>query len=97
RILGARNFLPGRGGTAAESVERARVYAPQFVHRQESCVTAEDYAAAAARLRWTGSWHAVEVYAQRAGGRAADQEFLDDVRAALEPLALAGHDVHVRA
>lgn len=106
RILGARNFLPGRGGAAAESVERARVYAPQLVARQESCVAAEDYAAAArrlpevraalARLRWTGSWHTVELFVQRSGGRPADSSFLAAVQEALEPLRLASHELELR-
>ncbi len=83
RIVGAGNPLPARGGRRWESAERARLAIPNAFHSQRRCVTADDFAAAAARhpdvlaaaarLRWTGSWTTAFVYLQRRGAKPADQ------------------------
>lgn len=83
RIAGAGNPLPARGGRRWESAERARLAIPNAFHSQRRCVTADDFAAAAARhpqvlaaaarLRWTGSWTTAFVYLQRRGAKPADQ------------------------
>jgi hypothetical protein len=64
-------------------------------------VTSADYAAvaeaqrgvqrAAATFRWTGSWPAVSVTADRLGGGEADRS----LRRRLEPYRLAGHDLEI--
>lgn len=83
RIVGAGNPLPARGGRRWESAERARLAIPNAFHSQRRCVTAGDFAAAAARhpdvlaaaarLRWTGSWTTAFVYLQRRGAKPAGQ------------------------
>ena len=104
-IVGVRNPLPGRGGTAPEPLEDVRLYAPQAFRRQERAVTAADYAEVAerhpavaravARRRWTGSWHTVFVTVDRVGGRDVDRAFEDELSAWIGRFALAGHDVEI--
>ncbi len=104
-ILALRNPLPAQGGQDPESMQAARLYAPQAFRRQERAVTAEDYAAIAGRhaqvqraqasLRWTGSWHTVFVTIDRSGGRAVDADFKQEMLDFLEPFRLAGHDLEV--
>lgn len=103
RILGARNPLPARGGALPEPIESARVGAPQAFKVQRSCVTPEDYAAAAerhpevqravGRLDWAGSWHVIRVYVDRLGHRALDPAFAATLRAFLEPYRVAGYEL----
>jgi len=71
-VTAVRNPLAARGGAAAESLDAARVAAPEaFRADQRRAITEPDYAAAAmrlasvqgavARFRWTGSWWTVFV------------------------------------
>jgi hypothetical protein len=105
-VLSVGNPVPAGGGAAAETAASIRARAPWAFHAQARCVTDDDWAAAAAALpgvasaraesRWTGSWTTVVVSVQPAGGGQAGAELLDRVRASLEPLRPAGHDVAVR-
>lgn len=105
-IMAVRNPLPAQGGTAPESLERARLAAPAALHTQERCVTPEDYAsvaarhpevrAAAAQLRWTGSWHTAFVSVLRRDGRPVDSAFRAELRAFLDRYRLAGFDLEIR-
>ena len=106
-ILAVRNPLPARGGAEPESLEQARQFAPQAFRRQERAVTESDWAEvaqrfpgvqrAAARFRWTGSWHTVFIAVDRAGGLAAalDPRFQAALRAHLERHRLAGYDLEI--
>jgi len=106
-ISGVRNPLPARGGTAAESFDQIRQFAPQAFRRQERAVTEADWAEVAlrfpgvqravARFRWTGSWHTVFVTIDRLGGLTAarDPQFKADLRAHLERYRVAGYDLEI--
>jgi hypothetical protein len=114
RLLGARNPLPARGGRRWESAERARLAIPSAFHSQRRCVTAGDFAAAAARhpdvlaaaarLRWTGSWTTAFVYLQRRGAkpsaqaarRTLDPAFEHSVERLLRPLLVADTGLALR-
>ena len=106
-ITAIRNPLPARGGTAPESFDQIRQFAPQAFRRQERAVTEADWAEvslrfpgvqrAVARFRWTGSWHTVFVTIDRIGGLTAarDPLFKADFRAHLERFRLAGYDLEI--
>jgi hypothetical protein len=98
------NPLPATGGVDPESIDEARQKIPYAYRTQQRAVTAADYAAeamkvsgvqrAAARLRWTGSWHTVFVTIDPIGGELTP--FLrDQVLAALEEKRMAGHDLEL--
>jgi hypothetical protein len=109
-IAGARNHLPGVGGSRQQPAEHARIYAPDILISkgfQQRCVTDEDCAAlaadhpevlrAVARRRWAGSAHTILLYVQRRGGLPVDAAFEARLRRTLEPCLLAGWDLVVRA
>lgn len=107
-IRAVRNPLPAVGGTAPESLEEVRQYAPQAFRTQERAVTAEDYAEvtarhpevqrAAASFRWTGSWTTVFVTVDRRGGLPVqgDPVFRAALREHIERYRLAGYDLEVQ-
>jgi hypothetical protein len=102
---GVRNPLPAVGGSAPESLDEVRMYAPQAFRRQERAVTEADYAEVAqrhpevskavARRLWTGSWHTMFVTVDRAAGLAVDDEFEADLGGWIDRYKLAGHDVEI--
>jgi predicted phage baseplate assembly protein len=106
-IVGVRNPLPAAGGTAPESMEEVRQYAPQAFRTQQRAVTEADYAEVAARhpevqkaaatFRWTGSWTTVFVTVDRRGGLPVrdDARFLRALRAHIERYRLAGYDLEI--
>jgi hypothetical protein len=104
-ITAVRNPLPAAGGTEPESLEEARLYAPQAFRRQQRAVTEADYAAvaqrhpevqrAAATFRWTGSWYTVFLTVDRLGGAAVDAPFKERLRAYMESFRMAGYDLEV--
>jgi hypothetical protein len=104
-ILGVRNPLPAAGGAEPESLEEARLYAPQAFRRQQRAVTEADYAAlaqrhpevqrAAATFRWTGSWYTVFLTVDRLGGAPVDAAFKQRLRAWMERFRMAGYDLEV--
>lgn len=99
------NPLPAAGGTDPETIAEVRRSAPVAMRTQRRAVTPEDYAASArafpgvqqavATFRWTGSWHTVYVTVDRLGGRPVDDAFASALRAYLEPVRMAGHDLQV--
>jgi hypothetical protein len=108
-IAGARNHLPGLGGSRQEPAERARIYGPDIVSSngfQRRCVTDEDYMVlvgrhperprAVVRRHWTGSAQAVLLYVQRRGGLPLDAAFQERLRRYLEPMLLVGWDLVIR-
>jgi hypothetical protein len=104
-IAAARNPMPAKGGTDAETTEEVRLYAPQAFRTQKRAVTSEDYAAAAmlhpdvqkavATLRWTGSWHAMFITVDRKGGREVDGPFESELVDFINRFRLAGHDMEI--
>src|SRR5205085_3783746 len=101
-----RNPLPARGGTDAEAIEEAKLYAPRwFRKRLERAIIAEDYEQiaernrkvqrAAARLAWTGSWYEADVAIDPFGREGADDALLNQLTADLEHYRRMGHDMRV--
>lgn len=106
RILSVTNPIPARGGHEPESLEEVRQRAPHaFFEDQKRAVTPTDYAnhasnfagvqRAVATQRWTGSWYTLFVSADRMAGAPIDDEFDQNLRAHLEPLRMAGHDLEI--
>lgn len=99
------NPLPATGGTAPESLDEVRLYAPQAFRTQERAVTEDDYAAVAerhpevsraiARRLWTGSWHTMFITVDRLGGREVDWAFEEELSRFIERFQLASHDVEI--
>jgi predicted phage baseplate assembly protein len=99
------NPLPAQGGVELESLEEARLYAPQAFRTQRRAVTERDYEEMAARhrdvqravatLRWTGSWNTLFLTVDRKGGRPVDAAFQQELCAFLEAFRLAGHDLEI--
>lgn len=99
------NPMPARGGIDPERLEDVRQYAPQAFKTPRRCVTAEDYARraeehpavqrAAARIRWTGSWHTIFLTVDRTDGLPVTTGFQEELLAWLEPWRMAGHDLRV--
>ncbi len=105
RIAGVRNPLPARGGSEPENIEQIRRRAPQAFRTQERAATPLDYATvtersddvqhAAARQRWTGSWHTMFVAVDRENAEPMEDEDRTRLEAFIEPFRMAGHDVAV--
>jgi len=104
-IGGVTNPLPALGGAAPERLTTIKINAPRAFRRQRRAVTAADYAGfaeahsdvqrATAERRWTGSWHTMFLAVDPVGGRVVDAPFEADLRAHLEPVRLAGHDLEI--
>lgn len=107
RLVAAGNQVPASGGTEVETVPHAQLAAPAAFRTQRRCVTPEDCTAVAeahpevlratTRAGWTGSWQVYLVYVQRRGGKAVTDAFRQRIQAYLEPFALVGSPVEVRA
>jgi predicted phage baseplate assembly protein len=107
RILAVRNPLAAAGGVDPETIAEARRRAPEAFRAQRRAVTPADYEGllgrqpgvqrAAARLRWTGSWHTHFLAVDRFDGEALTPAFEAALRDAVEPFRLAGHDVEFDA
>jgi hypothetical protein len=105
--LSVRNPCAAVGGTRPEPLDQARLDAPQAFRRQERAVTEQDYAAAAerhpevwraaARRRWTGSWHTVFLTVDRRGGADVDAAFEAELRHHLARFRMAGEDLEIDA
>jgi hypothetical protein len=100
-----RNPLASTGGVDPETLQHARVCAPQAYRTQERCVTESDYAEiarrhpevadAAAQLRWTGSWHTACIYVIRRGGQEIDPPFKATLLRFMEPFRLLGFEIDI--
>jgi hypothetical protein len=102
-----RNPMPAAGGTDAEPIEEARLFAPGAFRKQiERAITAADYAElaerntklqrASARLAWTGSWYEADVAIDPFGTETADDTLLADLAADLYRYRRMGHDLRVQ-
>ena len=104
-----RNPFPAVGGTAAEPLADAKLFAPHVFRKElQRAITADDYAhivvrdfkhkvqRAAARLRWTGSWYEVLVAIDPLGKVEATDELLCEIAGHLYRYRRIGHDVVVK-
>lgn len=99
------NPLPAAGGADPEDPERARRLAPAGLSRQERAVTSADYARTAveaggvqrgaARRRWNGSWHILEVAVDPQGTEALSPGLRRRIDDRLDRRRTAGTDVAV--
>ncbi|NOK34655.1 putative baseplate assembly protein [Corallococcus exercitus] len=106
-ILRVRNPLPAVGGRDPQSTDEVRLLAPTAFRTQERAVTEANYAElaerhpevrkAAAVFRWTGSWHTVFVFVDRAGGLPVDEPFRARLGAFLERYRMTRHDVRIES
>ena len=107
QIISLRNPMPARGGTDPEPTSQVKLYAPHLFRRQQRAVTEEDYAEIAERhpevekavatLRWTGSWHTMQITIDRKGGLPIDPVFERDLRHFMERFRQAGSDIDIKA
>lgn len=106
-VTGVSNPLPAAGALPPERQTTVKINAPRAFRRQRRAVTLADYEdqarahpaveRAVAERRWTGSWHTVFLAIDPAGDSAFDAALEADLRAWLEPLRLAGHDLEIEA
>lgn len=104
-VRNVRNPLASTGGVDPETIQHARLHAPQVHRTQERCVTESDYAEiarrhpevadAAAQLRWAGSWHTATIYVIRRGGKKIDQTFRADLLRFMDPFRLLGFEIDI--
>jgi predicted phage baseplate assembly protein len=106
--LQARNPLPAVGGTNPETLDEVRKRAPYAIRRDLArAVTADDYAALAARdfstqlqgasaeLIWTGSWYEARVTLDPLGRETTPEKLIEAVWADLAQYRRMGHDLRV--
>jgi predicted phage baseplate assembly protein len=102
-IQEAVNLEPAAGGAAAESLDRARAFAPRLFRAQERAVTTGDYEDLALQVPGVGkvravalNWNEVVLYVAPAGQVAEPSETLvRDLRAYFEHRRLATASVEV--
>lgn len=103
-----RNPLPASGGTAAESIAEAKLYAPGAFRSQPlRAIVADDYAMFAAQapelqgascaMAWTGSWYEANVAVDPLGGETLPPALAKRVAERLQRYRRIGHDVAVGA
>ncbi|WP_247828950.1 hypothetical protein [Arthrobacter antioxidans] len=106
-ISRVRNPLPAWGGVDPEPIAAVKAVAPAAFHaRTYRAVTAADYARAAkehpqvrdaaARLRWTGSWHTVFVYVDPLNAAELSPALAGDVADWVNSVTLAGYDLSIK-
>jgi hypothetical protein len=104
-FAGVSNPIGAVGGGEPQTLTSIKLGAPRAFKRQRRAVTAQDYAdfaqqhpevqRAVAERRWTGSWLTHFLAIDRRGGREVDVAFETELRAFLEPVRLAGHDLEI--
>ncbi len=103
-----RNPLPAQGGTDAESMVEAKLFAPSAIRDPKEiqrAIVAEDYALIAGRntkiqrasaaLVWTGSWYEADVAIDPLKSEHASDELLCELERGLRQFRRIGHDLHV--
>lgn len=106
-VTQVRNPLPAAGGMNRETIDEVRQRAPVSFYEQRRAVTLADYEAllnkhpdvqrAHARKRWLGSWSAIFLSVDRAGGLDVDKDFSNALLDYLEPFRMMGHDLTIDA
>jgi len=104
-VAGVRNPLPARGGTDPETLDAARLYAPEAFRHQERCVTTADYAERAghyagvaqarAVIRQVGAWRTIFLFVRRRDFWALTPAFCQRLRAYLEPYRYIGMEIEI--
>jgi predicted phage baseplate assembly protein len=101
-----RNPLPARGGTEAEPIAEAKLFAPQaFRRRPQRAIVADDYEHlaelnpavqnASAALVWTGSWYEAEVAIDPFGRAELQAALPGQIAGWLHRFCRMGHDLRV--
>ncbi|HEX4696954.1 MAG TPA: putative baseplate assembly protein [Candidatus Udaeobacter sp.] len=103
-----RNPLPAQGGTDAEPMAEAKLFAPHAFRdpkQIQRAIIAADYELiaernakvqnASAALVWTGSWYEADVAIDPFGREDADASLLASLAAYLEEFRRMGHDLRV--
>lgn len=107
--LRVRNPLPAQGGIPPEPVTEVKLFAPgHFRRRLERAITNDDYArlaergsitkvqrAAAAPLRWTGSWYEVRVAIDPFGSEELDPNLRAEIEDYLYPFGRIARDLRI--
>jgi hypothetical protein len=104
-VTAVRNLLPARSGIDAETLDEARLYAPEAFRHQERCVTKDDYVErtghypgvdqARAVIRQVGAWRTVFIYVRRSDFAPLAPAFRDRLRAYLEPYRYTGTEIEI--
>jgi hypothetical protein len=104
-VTAVTNPIAARGGTDPETLAETRRAAPGRLLDLEACTREQEFAKvasrhpevkrAAARLRWTGSWHRLVVAVERHGHAGVDEAFQAELRAFLEDYRLGGWELVV--
>jgi hypothetical protein len=100
------NPLPAQGGTAPESVDEVKLFAPgTFLTTLQRAITADDYAAiaernpklqrAAATLLWTGTCYEAHVAIDPLGTETVDANLIQEIQDYLYRFRRIGHDLVV--
>jgi len=103
-----RNPLPAQGGTDAEPMVEAKLFAPSAFRDPKEiqrAIIADDYALiaernakiqlAAAALVWTGSWYEADVAVDPLNSETADATLLWEIKRYLRQFRRIGHDLRV--
>jgi hypothetical protein len=101
-----RNPLPAVGGTNAEPMSEAKLFAPHLFRKEiQRAITAADYQEIAERnhslqranaaLVWTGSWYQADVAVDPLGREQASDSFRHSLAHYLEEFRRMGHDLAV--
>jgi hypothetical protein len=109
QFINIRNPFPACGGTDAEPIAEAKLFAPStFRKTLQRAITPQDYAdivlrdfshkvqRAAAQLRWAGSWYEMIVAIDRLGSESADDELIAEIKQHLNRYRRIGHDLIVK-
>jgi hypothetical protein len=104
-VRAVRNPLPARSGLDAETLDEARLYAPEAFRHQERCVTKDDYAERAshypgvdharADIRQVGAWRTAFLYVRRSDFAPLSPTFRARLRAYLEPYRYTGMEIEI--
>jgi hypothetical protein len=100
------NPLPAQGGTAPESVDEVKLFAPgTFLTTLERAITADDYAIiaernlklqrAAATLLWTGTCYEAHVAIDPLGTETVEPNLIQEIQDYLYRFRRVGHDLVV--
>jgi hypothetical protein len=103
-----RNPLSAQGGTDAEPLAEAKLFAPRDFRdpkRIQRAIIADDYETiaernpkvqqASAAVVWTGSWYEADIAIDPFGGEDADDALLEQIGIYLEKYRRIGHDLRV--
>lgn len=103
-----RNPLPAQGGTDAERMAEAKLFAPHDLRdtkKIQRAIVAADYETiaernakiqnASAELAWTGSWYEADVAVDPLGSENAEESLLAEIEGYLHAYRRMGHDLRV--